>query len=754
MSRPPQSHDFTVVQNMLSDLESFLTSYDELSVTISDSFVLIPSHTIGFDQINEISKGKFFNCSELNSIALIFEAYGNCFRHFSDYYISENLKIGPDIYQKIKREFIYSLREFVGRDGQAHYDRHPELKKLYAEVIDLENDLRNLIHKISKTDLYKERLQFDQFDIINDRYVLAVRSDSYQSELGPIVARSNSGMTLFVEPFEIRMKSNHRLQLLAQIESIILKLTIGLSETLHTFALEFKKIAIFVLNLDELSTKAKYTLSKNLIKPILNDKFSIMIDGFFHPLIDGAVTNDLKILNHQKGLIISGPNTGGKTVALKCLAICTLFCHMGMYIPAKSAQLYLFDSLFYFSHDHQNLEAGLSSFASEAKYYLALLESLGDKNLILIDEIFNSTSSEEASALAIAFLEELHRRSSSKVILSTHHQVLKTFMHANKEYVSAHVGFNFEENLPTYKLIVGEPGSSLAFKIFENLQKKFNHATNISKRSKELLDQKQVTYESLLQELSSKKGDLERLINSNNALNKDLKNQKQAMDGILHLEKEKVLKEYEKKLALSLKEAEKLFNEIREEKILSAKNLASRIHAIKSTIENSPKPKLVPSEDQIEKYSHFKELSFDDLQIGMNVFALNLGKHVRINQINSKKKEVQVKHGSILVWLPFINLRLPDGVQIKKPQVIVNVERESLGKIEIDCRGMRLEDFQKQCEKALEDIYSGEIPFINIIHGHGSGILKSWLRNYLKKEHKDLKFENIEGNDGCTKVFL
>jgi DNA mismatch repair protein MutS2 len=206
---------------------------------------------------------------------------------------------------------------------------------------------------------------------------------------------------------------------------------------------------------------------------------------------------------------------------------------MGLFVPSNFAEINPVSGLFYFSNDHQDLKEGLSSFASESLYYLNLLTELAPNNLIIIDEIFNSTSSEEASSLALALFEEIKKRSNSKILVSTHHQMLKTLMHSRIDYLSAHVGFDFDRNLPTYKLLSGEPGSSLAFKIFDKLSHDYNILNHISEKASQYLDQKQLTYESLLQDLSAKKIELDKLLSQNREYNQELKNQKKSMEGIL-----------------------------------------------------------------------------------------------------------------------------------------------------------------------------------------------------------------------------
>jgi DNA mismatch repair protein MutS2 len=750
LTTPPQARSISVIQKDLDLLETYIANYDDFSLSFNSKVRLLPDAANHFALIQDISKGKFFEAKELHFLSQVAECYNECHAIFKTLTFEQDFLIDLSQLGKIRRNFVNPLRDFVDYSGNVSYERHPLLKKLYAEVLSLESDLRITIQKASKSDLYSSKLQLDSYDIINDRYVLAVRSDSYNADLGPIVSRSQSGMTLFVEPYEIREKGNKRIFLLSEIESTILKLTIELSKVVHLYFDEFSLMSQWCIALDWLNTKATYTQKLGLTKPALNDKFYFEFNNIYHPLLKNPVKNNLLLDSSHKGLIISGPNTGGKTVALKSLTLSLLMVHLGLFVPAISADLHPVEEVFYFSHDHQNLSEGLSSFASESKYYLELLKSLGPKNLIIIDEIFNSTSSEEASALAIAFLDEVHKRSHSKVVLSTHHQVLKTFMHSRGDYVSAHVGYDFDLNRPTYKLILGEPGSSLAFKIFENLSEKFGIKTDISENAKELLDKKQVTYETLLQELSQKKIDLDKLLNQNKILNIELRNQKASMEGTLYLEREKIIGEYTKKIKTLFTQAENLVAEVRSGKVANKKGLNTEIAGIHSALlKETPERK---KSDPVDVYSHFKPICFEEIQVNNTVFSVTIKKNVKVVQVNPRKKEVQIQHGALSVWVNTETLRYPSGAK-PAPKVSIHVEKTIRTDIEVDCRGMRLEEFQKVCEQSIEGVIIGEIPFVTIIHGHGDGVLKNWLRSYLKKEHRDLRWENIEGNDGCTKIY-
>lgn len=749
---PPVARTTNIIQQDLDLLEDYLKNYDDFSFSFNSKLRMLPDDADLFKLIPDISKGKFFEARELHFLAQIAESYVECISMFKSLQFAKDYTFENDKINKIKKNFINPLRDFVDHHGNVSYERHPILKRLYSEVLALENDLRISIQKTARTELYSSRLQLDNYDIINDRYVLAVRSDSYNAELGPIVSRSQSGMTLFVEPYDVREKGNKRIHLLAEIESTILKLTIELSKVVHLFAHEFSLMSEWVLELDWLNTKATYSQKLGLSKPKLNEKFYFELNGIYHPLLKNPVKNNIILNSAHKGLIISGPNTGGKTVALKSLTLSVLLVHMGLYVPAIHADIHPIEDLYYFSHDHQNLSEGLSSFASESKYYLELLKSLGPLNLIIIDEIFNSTSSEEASALAIAFLDEVHNRSQSKVVLSTHHQVLKTFMHSRGDYVSAHVGYDFDLNRPTYKLILGEPGSSLAFKIFDNLSEQYGLKNEISEKAKDLLDKKQVTYETLLQELSQKKIDLDKLLAHNRSLNIELKNQKSSMEGTLFLERDKVLNDYTKKIKALFDQAENLLTEVKSGKVANKRGLNNEIANIQSSLIKE-KPEKKNKEDVEEIYAHMNRIHIEDIQAGITVFSLTIRKNVKVQNVNLRKKEVQIQNGALSVWVSPETLRYASGSKPNIPRISINIQKSVRGDIEIDCRGMRLEEFQKASEQAIDEVITGEIPFVTIIHGHGDGVLKNWLRTYLRKEHRDLRWENIEGNDGCTKIF-
>ncbi|EQC44844.1 Smr domain protein [Bacteriovorax sp. BSW11_IV] len=699
-----------------------------------------------------VQKSNELSLADINQLCLCYELYSDCVKPFAQWSFFEQFTIEQSNKDKIRNKIISTFRKFVTKDGKEELEKHPMLKELFSQLRKTEETLRQQASLGLRSESYAKSLQFEQFDIVADRFVLPIRSDSFKSDFGPIIGRSASGNTLFVEPANLRNLNNTRIELTAKIEGAVSKICRAYTEDIQTYFLDFKKFIDFAKIFDLLYTKAAFSYFNNYVRPQINDSFEFSLHGTFHPLIPNAVKNDVVLTKDRLGIVISGPNTGGKTVALKTVIICHLFTHMGVFLPATDASIYPVKELYFYSHDQQDLNQGLSSFASEAKNYLELLSTIGDNSLIVIDEIFNSTSSEEASALALSFLEKIHAKSDSKVVLSTHHQLFKTHIHSNPMYISAYVGYDMEKQGPTYRLYVGEPGSSMALTIFDNLSRKYGVETDISTNAQKILDKKQLSYEKLLEELSKKKASLDKLLIDNEGLNKELKNQKKSMEGILHLEKERLVLIYEKKIKKLVTQAEDLKERAKKGEFNIGRKFAADSHSVLSGIHHL-KDELYEKHDNRPQT---KALDLSKLKIGQKIYSAKLKRNVELVSINTRKHELQVKNGNLKIWLPantFEDLVQKQDKAPPKREVHINIERTTSGQIEIDCRGMRLEEFQRKAETSINEVISGDIPFLTIVHGHGDGILKKWLRKYLS-EQVELRYENIDGNDGCTRVYL
>ncbi len=732
-------------------LADFLSRFDFLQDIIDESLSKVPVDNLLEKLILNLSKSKVPTLTELHSVCLLVEChlkvrtlYGHLIK-FSSFIISE------DIYKKIERDFVKPLRKFIMSDGTIDYNKHPELRPLNEKLLQIEAKLRHVMQELLGQDKYKKALQIDEFDIINDRYVLAIKTDSYNFQFGSIVARSSSGNTLFIEPLEAKNIALERIELLLKMDEIILRICHEFSNTLHLLYIHIEKMLYATISLDNLWSRTKYCRDHRLIRPTISNHFQIEFDSLFHPLLKNPVSNDITIEQKKHGIVISGPNTGGKTVLLKSITLAHLFIHFGLFVPAKEATIYPVEKIYYFGNDQQSIAQGLSSFASEANNYLELINDLQktsqEKSLIVVDEIFNSTSSEEASALAIGLLQEIEAIADSKILISTHHQLFKTLIHSGDKYISASMGHDVETNSPTYKLHQGTPGSSMAFYIFDKISKQKNISTNIISLAKETIDKKTATYESLLQELSHKRVELDKLVDENRSLNLQLKNQKNAMEGTLKLEKIKLIKEYQEELDKIISDGNKLLKQIKNQEINSHKSFLKNAQNLEVKISQLGPNNFKNKEEK--KYDHL--LKAESVTIGGVYFSKKLEKEITVLAI--KKDSVYIQHKNIKMWINHADLYAIAGKRgnTNRVKVIIDRDLENISP-EINCRGMRLEEFESIIQKHLISLDLEEIPYLLVVHGHGEGILKKWLRAEIEK-NSTFFWKAEDGNDGATYIY-
>lgn len=699
----------------------------------------------------ELLKNKHFSIRELNTLVYSIESYQELFSRSQSYILLD---------QKIKNEFNKNLlkpfRKICNEQCEIFYDRHPLITPIHEEIVLIESKLRKMIQKCLNSDEYKTALQIENYDVIYDRYVLLIRSDNYQSKMGSILYHSESGKTLYVEPYEIAQLANKRVELISKRDEILNKICREFSDFLFKYKELVNSIIDELLEFDIQLAKAQFSLDYNLTRPELREDYAIEIQEGFHPFIEDCIPNDIYVDYKKLGLVISGPNTGGKTVLLKIITISHLFPNLGLFVPAKFSKIKLLKNIYYMGNDQQNLSEGLSSFSAEARNYCSLIEELSsnpEDSLIVIDEIFNSTSSEDASSLALALFEEIEKLSNSKIFVSTHHQMLKTFTHQKGSFISSHVGFDLSENQPTYKLIHDLPGASMAIQIFQNLAKDLSSSKSIAERAEKYLDNKLVTYEKLLNEISQKNIHLDKLILENSDLNKQLKNQKDANEGILKLKMQDTFQNYQSKFDKLLDKLKTTIDENKKNPGLR-QNTKGLLDSFKSefiSFDTRPETQSGPND--------LKKIELDEIKEGMKLYSKSLNKVIKVQKIDSRKKKVISLNGVMKIELGIDDL-------FKSKQAFINYQEQEKEvpkygfenfqevSLEVDCRGFRLNEFENLVEKQLSFVLSGHIPYTTIIHGHGDGILKSWLKKRIKSDKNFIMHDSNEGNDGASTIKL
>ena len=695
-----------------------------------------------------ISKKGVLSFSELNKLSILIECGFFIKKDFPLFKLAEFQNLSEVDFQPVQRKFLKEFRHLVDDTGEVHFERHPELADLNRRLRDLEEKIRKSVQEWITDPSNQKILQYSSYDVHHDRYVVPVRSDSYRSEIGMIVSRSESGQTLFVEPNQVRELCNRRMETIAKIDEIINQLAMKFSHALYDFSDLLGSTYHLFLKIDFYLAKSDFANQYALECPSIRSTPGFKFTQLFHPLLKNAVKNNADCNSKEHGIVISGPNTGGKTVFLKSLTISYLLFYHGFFVPAAEAEMYPYEGLFYFGNDLQNLQTGLSSFSGEVKNYIELMENILPSNLILIDEIFNSTSSDEASALSLSYFDELHKRAICHIVVSTHHQMFKTLIHQDRNYISCHVGFDTKAMRPTYKIQWGTPGASMAIDIFRILARNNPDVIDIPDKALTHLSAKNVSYETLLQRVSQKQIELDQLLSSNHQLEMEMKNQKGAMEGVLNLKLNDELSKAKKEVEKILQEARDLVEDARRKEITKVKRVDEKSHQL-----NVKLRALKEETEEPEPIELNGDLLLNDLNIGDTVYSITFKKEFTVLNLDTRKNEVLIGKGPIKINVPITSLANSKRASLQ-PKISVSFSKNTDARFEYDVRGMRLSECQNLIENALGDLLTDDIPFMNVIHGHGDGILKNWLRGYVKKSKEFQQDLSENGNDGETRIIL
>jgi len=701
--------------------------------------------------IKTLNKKEVHSLKDLNTYVLVFEIANQTPEKIAESYIKyryleESKKI-------LNKELIKEFRSFIDYTGEADFSRHPVIGPLMKQLIDHEKKSTDVILEHVRR-LYEEgKLQFSGHDIINGRYVIPYKTDKYSSNLGAIIHRSDSGSTLYIELKAFEDLSHKRNQLKEAIEYEIFNL-----EKSYTKILQ-KHSEIILLGLEIVPKNDKY-----FAKALWANNFSgcfpeivttpkIEYFDFYHPSIIDPIKNKFFLSEKQNVLLISGPNTGGKSIILKALCINYLLMNAGLPIAASNASLYPYQEIFYLASDGQDLNQGLSSFAAESLKIIKILESIQRKSLLLVDEIFSSTSSEEASVIAYSVMNYWLKRNLGHAIFTSHHQTLKSWAHANTQMLSAHVGFDEKSGAPTYVLHLGIPGSSHAIPIF----KKFLNQSKLSDDLGSEIDDKKdssIDYEQLINDVKNRELEVQKELNlERQELNK-LKSSLNAQLMELESKKSLELSKFKEELNHLKKKAD---NVIIATAHAPRKNISNIVEnefwQINKTANDLADLDRDKSKQEIPKQEKLQ--SVKEIVVNKFYYSTQWKRAVEVLSIAPNGLTAEVMMGNIKTRVKSSELFEAKGAGHNKQKFTSTIDRYSVAKTSLDARGMRLEDFEDAVETHLSFVISGEIPYLEIIHGHGDGILKNWLWQYLKNNNEIFKYEIPDlSYGGLTKVYL
>lgn len=638
--------------------------------------------------------------------------------------------------------------------GEIVDDASPRLKSIRQSIRSYESRIRERLNNLTKT---KSKMLSDTIVTIrNNRYVLPVKHE-YRTAIGGIVHdQSSSGQTLFMEPRAI-IELNNELQQAAvkekqEIDIILQKLTESISEHTDQLRVNLSLIA----SIDCIFARAHLAKKMKAAKPTLNDRGIIDIKQARHPLIphDEVVANDVEIGDGFHAIVITGPNTGGKTVTLKMIGLCTLMAQSGLQVPAlDGCELAIFEKVFADIGDEQSIEQNLSTFSSHMTNIVQIMENVDEKSLVLFDELGAGTDPQEGAALAMSLLDEVISRE-ARVVATTHYPELKAYGYNRSSVMNASVEFDVETLRPTYRLLMGVPGRSNAFEISERL----GLNETIIQQAKEYVGVDSKNVEAMIAALEESKKRAEKEL----LLAEDIRNESEDIHSTLEEEwqefkskRDTMYKNAEEKAEDALRqareEAQIIVDEVRSMRDKTNWKEHEWIEARKMLEEAQPDlVKETPSEEQ--------ELDTQTpLEVGDEIKHRSLQQTGEIIEKNNNEFVVQI---GMMKLTAKANELMFIGKQKEKHEPVSHVLKTNTSrsvKTELDLRGKRYEDAMSDVEKYIDDALVQGYGRVTIIHGKGTGALRKGV-DQLLRTHPSVKSYRLaaqnEGGSGATIIEL
>lgn len=633
-----------------------------------------------------------------------------------------------------------------------------KLSSLRRNRKNFEQEVKDKLNSYIHSSTYAKYIMEPIVTIRNNRYVIPVKEEYRSYIKGFVHDTSSSGSTLYIEPtsiFDLNNKINHiKIEEDLEIEKILHQL----SASLYAYTTELDNDLNLIANIDLIFAKAHFGIEINGITPILNNEKFVDLHKARHPLIDKdkVVPINIGLGKDYVSLLITGPNTGGKTVALKTLGLLLLMAYSGIPIPcSEGSNICVFTYIFADIGDEQSIQESLSTFSAHMKNIVEITKKANDNSLVLLDELGSGTDPVEGAALAISILSYL-KSINALVCCTTHYQELKEFALVTDGFENASFEFDIENLKPTYKLLVGIPGKSNAFAI----SKKLGLDEQILNVANAHLKEDKVSIEELLKNIYDNKLKVEKQVEETE---KNLR-QVEALRKSLEKKQDDVLEKRAKMLEDAKLEARDI--------LLSAKEEATEIiHELSASVDlkqaNNLRNKLNDKIRNINSVHYsgqdnsFESIDKNDIKDGLNVYISSLGTNGIIlgNTVN-KSNEVQVQVGSMKMNVKLSDLRkLSSNVSTtSKSTGKVTTEKSSKTKVispEINVIGQNVDEAIYVIDKYLDNCASANISPVRIVHGKGTGKLREGIHSFLKK-HPHVKSFRIgtfcEGEMGVTVV--
>ena len=640
----------------------------------------------------------------------------------------------------------------------------PKLKDVRRSIHQQNQAIKNKLSRIITSSSNKTYLQDTIVTMRDGRYVIPVKQEYRSFFPGMVHDQSKGGATLFIEPQGVVELNNKLRELEVEEQLEIARILAELSSRVAEHYREIRSNLDLLIKLDFIMAKGKLSCKMHASEPKIDADGELRLISARHPLIEykKAVPVDIRIGGDYRTLIITGPNTGGKTVSLKTAGLLVMMAQSGLHIPASHAStLPIFGEVFADIGDEQSIEQSLSTFSSHMKNIVSIIDKASYDSLVLVDELGAGTDPTEGAALAIAILERFYD-SGALTMATTHYNELKKYALATSGVENAAMEFDVETLTPTYRLLIGVPGKSNAFEI----SKKLGLSESVIERASEHIKHGDMEFENVISSIEDDK-------------------RKAAAD---RLDAESMRAEIEERLK-KLEEKEKAISEKRADIIAEAKREARELlRETKSAVKDVQKDlrrlqksgahtnlntgaleksrrKINEAEDlvseKVVKQVNSEPVSADTLKIGDRVKLLTIGQNGTILSLPDEKGNLMINIGALKVKARLQDLMLINEGKDRKPQAKSSSKYGSLLRSKsssvsasINVRGKNLEDALADVEKYLDDVYMAGLDMVSIIHGRGGGILKDGIRQMLKRKKYVDSYGAASYNDGGEGVTI
>ena len=665
---------------------------------------------------------------------------------------SQNLLVDKMLEDKIFSTFDENLN--------IRQDATPELKGLFAALRDNEKNLKTTVNSLLNSTEFSKHLQENIYTTRDDRIVFQVMASSKSKVPGIVHDVSATNKTFYIEPAQIVPLNNKIREIKANIHSEMVKILAGLTSLVKDEINELVLSENILAKIDYHFAKARYAVKIHAIEPDIVTHKLLEFENMKHPLLIGnvenVVTNNFEIGKDFKSIIITGSNTGGKTVTIKTIGLFILMAKAGMFLPCTMAKVYPFESVFADIGDDQSILQNLSTFSSHMTNIIEILNQSNEKSFVLLDEICAGTDPVEGAVLAQVILEKLAQKDVMSTI-TTHYGELKALEYSNPYFKNASVEFNTTTLKPTYKLLIGIPGLSNAIAIATNL----GLDKDLTEKAKEIVvstkdpsilvvEKLQETQAKLAQNLE----EAEELKETSESLKSEYE------DSLAQIKKDKkktvkIIKDkFDRELLEVKAEIKNILDELRREK---SEKIARRSYARLVQTEQKFRRKL----SEYDEKQQYEEIDWTNVKTGEKLLLKEMNQPVTLLSLPDKNENVLVQMGNFKTKIKKEKLAPYDAAYERKENVY---RPSSLNKFELrkasvsntlDLRGYKVEDALDSLEFYLDKASLANLACVTVIHGHGTGALKSAVRDFLSTSPYVAKYrpgEDSEGGDGVSVV--